>query len=136
MRKTLIALFLCVVMAGTIEAAVTATARPPEKPVRLETPVLVTPPDKEVFKVDDTTIFEWTEVYGAVAYRLECQGKVFHREGINSVIINAPATSWGPVTFGQTQWPLVVSRWRVTAIASDLSLNSQPSEWRYFIVEH
>jgi hypothetical protein len=130
MRKTLIALFLCLVMVGTIGAAVTATACPCVK--RLAKPQLVAPQNGTTVKVGQTIPFEWKAVNGAVAYRLEAQYESAKHEWIHdfSYIIKAPATSYStPAINAQTH------RWHVIAVASDPVQNSQPSEWRTFTIE-
>ncbi len=134
MRKTLIALFLCVVMVSTIGAAVTATACPCVK--RLATPQLVAPENNATFKLGQTITYEWKAVNGAVAYRVEAQYEGAKHEWIHdwSFIINAPANA--PATSYST--PAInaqTHRWHVVAIASDPVHNSRPSEWRTFTNE-
>ncbi len=71
MRKTLIVLFLCVVMASTIGATAVATAARPQ----ISTPHLVAPKNTAEFTTSDlsSVTFEWTAVHYAVSYSLEFQ---------------------------------------------------------------
>ncbi len=131
MRKTLIALFLCVVMVSTIGASVTATACLCVQ--RLDKPQLVAPENNATIKVGQTVLYEWKAVNGAVAYRLVVEketAKNVWTIDLPSRIINAPATSYpGRATHAGPH------RWCVVAIASDPAQNSQPSEWRTLNIE-
>jgi hypothetical protein len=134
MRKTLIALFLCLVMVGTIGAAVTATAAPCVN--RLDTPQLVAPENGATPKVGQTITFEWKAVDGAVAYRVEAQKETAKHEWTHdwAFIINAPANA-PTTTFSRQAMHAQTHRWHVIAIASNPMQNSQPSEWHTFTVE-
>ena len=134
MRKTLISLFLCLALVGTIGAAATATACSCVN--RLDTPQLVAPENGATPKVGQTTTFEWKAVDGAVAYRVEAQNENAKHEWTHdwAFIINAPANA-PATTFSRQAMHAQTHRWHVIAIASNPMRNSQPSEWRTFTVE-
>ncbi len=129
MRKTLIVLFLCVVMAGTIGATAVTTAAQQQ----LTTPRLVAPLNNAELTTSDVITHEWKAVRGAVNYLLDIQmeNPRDKHDWISVCSITLDSTS---VTLPGLQGLHGHFAWRVTALASDPALNSEPSPWSTYTV--
>jgi hypothetical protein len=133
MKQRLIALLLLAVMVVSVVSATAATtaAAPPKK---LEKPKLVSPRNHAIVPLSPPTTFKWNAVRGTTSYRMELQKAT--RDTSNPSVIrwtgSARIISGASVGFGFAQ--LGAYRWRITALSSNPSLNSAPSNWRYFTV--
>ena len=108
-----------------------AQTKPAAVPPQIPKPQLVAPRDNAVFQVNQYIMFKWKAVPGAVSYVLEFNKST---PGTQNHIVWTPQFTITPRTTNpQVRFtdPMLL-RWRVTAISSNPSLNSDPSSWCHF----
>jgi hypothetical protein len=134
--KRYLALLLLVIMVVSVVSATAATATA-AAPKKLATPQLVAPRNNAIVPGGKPTTFKWKAVRGATNYQILWQ------VGTPYITQNQPHIAWGTNGFGGTRTtslaqPFTIAgmyRWHITALSSNPSLNSDPSNWRYFTVQ-